>query len=214
MKFLASASCDEALTHSGRLVLPAEDGKKPHKVTLNVIAEDESVFQKVSGNEEFITFKGYIPKFVPTSFEGKVFYETSLEEVENNKSAFCRGLTPLVRLDTDFCDMRRLYNCSQANPSVRYIGGNLLSIPGIKIGRFDSDKKPVVCNGVYDDFIEVNLSDLNNIQEIVKKVKVKIVDGEEVVSKRRKGDKKPKEKKVNKRVSAFGSMFGSESVDF
>lgn len=219
MKFLASATCEEALSYKGKLVIPnEEEGKKPHQVLLNIVAEDESVFSELSCPVQSITFMGNPPSFVPTNYENKVFCETSLEGIKN--ISFPSKVIPLVRLEPDFSDMRAIYNCSKEYPTARFIGGNILGIPDLKIGRFDSTHKPIVCHGVYDDFIEVQLSELDNLQEVVKKVKIKVVDGEEVVSKRRKGDKKPKAKKaskgnkVNKKVAVFSSLFGSETVEF
>lgn len=214
MKFLANASCDEASAYSGNLLIPDENGKHPHQVFLNVILQEESEYSRLTGKEKSITFKDRVPSFVPTECEGKVFCETTLNKVDNIKVP--NGATLLVRLEEDFCNMRQVYDCSKRHPEARFIGGNLLAIPGIKVGRFESKKKPVVYDGVYDDFIEVNLSELDNVHEVVKKVKVKVVDGTEVVSKKkRKGEKKPKkEKKPNKRLASFNSLFGGEAVEF
>ena len=216
---MASATCEEVLSYKGSLVIPNEEtDKKPHKVLLNVITEDDSVFSRLENKVHCITFINNVPSFVPTEYEGSVFFETTMEGIENIKLS--DKVIPLVRLEPNYCDMRTIYNLSLKHPNARFIGGNLLSIPDLKIGRFDSTKKPVVCNEIYDDFVEVKLSELDNIQEVVKKVKVRLVDGEEVVSKRRKGDKKPKSKKatkgnkVNKKVAAFSSLFGSDTVEF
>lgn len=219
MKFLASATCEEAMSFTGKLVIPNEDSEmKPHQVLLNIVTDNDSVFSSLTRQVHCITFKSHVPETVPEGYSGKVFCEVSISELESTEVP--EGATLLVRLDKDYCNMRELYDYSTKYPNARFIGGNLLGIPGVKIGRFDSSKKPVVCNEVYDDFVEVKLSELDNLQEIVKQVKVKLVDGEEVVSKRRKGDKKAKTKKTakpskaTKKVAVFSSLFGSDSVDF
>lgn len=219
MNFLASANIEEANSFSGKLQIPNEEGKKPHQVLLNVVVTDDPSWQgKVTGKEKCVTLKSPmpVPVSIPDTMKGKVFYETSMEELGTVMSeTIPEGLVVLARLSDDFSNMRKVWDCSRKYSDVRFIGGNLLAIPGIKIGRFDSKHKSIVCNGVYDDFIEVNLSELDNIQEVVKKVKVKVVDGEEVISKKRKGERKPKkEKKPDKRVAALNSLFGAETVEF
>lgn len=214
MEILAGCSLEESRKHNGKLVIPNEEGKSPDKVSINVIVEDgdTSVYKELSGTEKCITFVDTPVSFCPTSLEGKVFNEVSYSYFKDNEDSIplnIKGITTLVRLPDGFCDMREAYNICSKHPSVRVIGGSLLGIEGVRIGRYDNgkDKMSPVFTEMYDSFIEVLLKDLDGIQEVIKRNKKKI---KSMVAKER----KPKEKKESKRLVSFNSLFGGSQEEF
>lgn len=215
MEILASCSLEDSLKYNGKVVLPSEEKKSPDKVSFNIIVEDgdEGVYKNLKGNERCITFKGKNASFCPTELYGKVFNEVSLEDLKEDKVQTVNGITTLVRLEDSFTDMRELYDLSKKYPGVRFIGGYLLKIEGVGIGRYDEgkDKLPPVYKEMYDRFLEVELKDLDGLQEVIKRNKKKLETSEKI-KKRKEG--KSKEKKESKRVAAFSSLFGNSSVEF
>ena len=75
------------------------------------------------------------------------------------------------------------------------------------------DKGSPVYNGIYDQFLEVDLKDLGNISEKVRKARKKISSTEG--SKKSTGSKKQKVVvKKNNISKSFTTLFGSEEEDF
>lgn len=214
MELLASCSLEKSRTFNGSLSIPDDDGKTMHRVSLNVVVGDESedeVFAGINKLAKCITFKGDTKATkCPIGLEGKVFNEYTIMEMATRVVESIDGVTTLVRVPDDYFDMLTLKRLCDSRHDVRIIGGKLLNIEGVRIGRFDGNK-PVVCNGVYDSFLEVDIDDLEGIKEKIKKVKV--VEVKEKKAKEKK-DKAPAEKKVSKKVVAFNSMFGGEGEEF
>lgn len=214
MELLASCSLDRSKTFNGSLTIPDEDGKTMHKVSLNVVVGDETedeVFSSINKLAKCITFVGKNKATkCPEGYKGKVFNEYSLEEFHGSNLEPIDGVINLIRLPNNYSHMLTLKMLCAGRDDVRVIGGNLLNIDGVRIGRFDSNK-PTVCNGVYDTFIEADIDDLEGIKEKIKKVKV--VEVKEKKAKEKK-EKAPAEKKVSKKVVAFNSMFGGGGEEF
>lgn len=225
MQLLASCSLDEACSFNGKLVIPCEGGEKVDKVLLNVCVKDEDhteVFERV--NKSFvkcITFSSENPvRSVPSEYKGMVFNECSFGELlDGTVSVGVEGAVTLVRLPSEFpsgeLNMRSVYEASVKYPDVRFIGGKLLALEGVSIGRYDNGKSSsCVYDGVYDSFIEANLHDLDNITELVRKSK-KVSDSSLKVKKAKKGSFAPKKKSVaSKRVEAISRLFSNKEVDF
>ena len=225
MQLLASCSLEESKKFNGKLVLPNEDKSKPDKVFLNIVVNEDSdaseVFQSLSGNEKCITFPKENPAtFCPTSLQGRVFNECNLDDLNNGyQVGKVEGITTLVKLPEGYSDMRNLRVLCDMYPSIRFIGGKLLGVDGVRIGRFEEgkDKMTPVFDGIYDTFVEVNLSDLDGIQEIVRKTR-KRAEGMMADSKHKRvkgksgGSSKPK--KTPKRLETFSKLFSSEEEEF
>jgi len=222
MHLLASCSLEKSQSFNGTLVLPNEDKKTPDKVSLNIVVEDGNteVFKVLDKGNEFVTFVETPTPFCPTSFKGRVFNEYSLDQL---RSGFIKPVTDvinLVRLPNGYCDMLELVNQTVLNPDVRFIGGNLLGVEGVNIGRTDNGKEKLspVFLDVYDTFLEVDLNDLQGIQEKVKKNRTKVEGAAKVkVSKKGKstsGSGEKAERKVSKRVAAFNNLFSSTEEEF
>lgn len=211
MELLANCSLERSKTFNGKLSVEDEDGKDI-RVSLNVVVDKESedeIFSGLSGIEKCVTFVGNKATRCPKGLEGKVFNEYSLDTYLDKKDV--DGVVNLLRVPNGFCDMKTLKGICVADSSIRVIGGKLLNIEGVRIGRFDSTK-PVVCDGVYDTFIEADIDDLNGIKEKVKKAKSSEV--KEKKSHSSKSSKGTVEKKTSKKVEAFKNMFGDGGESF
>lgn len=223
MDFLASCSLEESQQYSGKLVVPAEDGGKPGKVMLNIVCDNggRDLLKSIGGNVKCVTYRGDMIGFDEESFEDipqGVFHEVCFSDFSVEDTPAYTGVTTLVRLPEGFCDMRTLYKICNSRPDVRVIGGNLLGVDGVRIGRFDGgkDKLAPVFNGVYDSFIEVGLSELGDLTELVKKAKKKMKDTTKEpkpkAKKEKSQDTTPK-RKVNKISTSFSCLFSESDVE-
>ncbi|MGV3076449.1 hypothetical protein ACEE21_15330, partial [Clostridium baratii] len=97
------------------------------------------------------------------------------------------------------------YNLAIKYPRLRFTGGNLLEIPGIKIGRYDKGKEKMsaVFDGVYDMFTEVSLSDIK-VQRVLSKAR----------SKSSSGSSKKSSSTKSKKTETFSKFFGGEGDAF
>lgn len=236
MQILASCSLSEARNFNGKLVLPNEDKKKPDKVFLNVeynIEEGKEVadfFKEVSSLDrslvKCVSFpKGVLSMEVPEQWSGSVFVYNSIDELESNPNyAPVKGVIDLIRLDSDFpnpdkykVNLRDLAEFCKSHSSVRFNGGNLMAVEGLRIGRYEDgkDKMSPVFKDIYDTFVEVDLSDLNGLQEIVKKTRKRAenLDGGEK-KKRSKSSSGSKISRSSKKAETVSKLFGGMSADF
>ena len=112
----------------------------------------------------------------------------------------------MLVLPEGYCDMREVYNLSIKYPRLRFTGGNLLEIPGIKIGRYDKGKEKMsaVFNGVYDMFTEVELADIE-VQRVLSKAKSRSSSS---------GSSKKSVATKSKKTETFSKFFGGEGDSF
>ena len=223
MDFLASCSLEESQQYSGKLVIPAEDGGKPGKVMLNIVCEggDRSLLKSIGGNVKCITYIGEMFGFDEESFDDMpqgVFHEVTLNDFGVETTPQYDGVVTLVRVPDGYCDMRNLYNICKARSDVRVIGGNLLAVEGVRVGRFEGGKDKIapVFNGVYDSFLEVGLSELGDVTELVKKAKKKMKDTSDEKKPRKKKEKSSEstpKRKENKIVKSFGCLFSNSDEE-
>jgi len=224
MQLLASCNLEECKGFNGKLVLPNEDNSKPDKVFLNVVRTKEDgsnleFFAELPDSVKCVTFLKPVSK-IPDKWKGNVFNELTLEEAKSSELPNIEGITNLVKLPKDFSDMREVKELSE-KLNVRFIGGNLLGIEGIKIGRYDTGKEKMSCvfKDMYDTFVEVDLNNLDGITEIVKKTRKKAEGLGKIKEKKAKKTKsgKPKEPrvpKVSKRSVAFNNLFSEAEEEF
>lgn len=223
MDFLASCSVEESQKFSGKLVVPAEDEGKPGKVMLNIVCRtgDKSLIKHIGGNVKSVTYIGDMMDFDGDQFESMpdgVFHEVCLSEYEEHGAVQYAGVTTLIRVPDGYCNMRHLYDICNERSDVRIIGGNLLGIDGVRIGRFQSGKDKIapVFNGVYDSFLEVDLSELNDLTELVKKAKKKMKtssDGESKKKKKGKSKESNSKPRVNKVANSFSCLFNENDEE-
>lgn len=220
MLIVASCSLSEAVEVNGRLVTVDEEGNKSDRVLLNVkISESDTdvpeMLKKIpKGTVKFFT----VDSDITMNTDLPVFRSYTLEDALEN--GMKTEYIPLVNVGDDFpnanVNMRTLYELSLSHPGVRFIGGRLLALNGISIGRFDEGKSKMSVNysDVYDNFLEVKLSEIGNLKEIVKKSRKKLEDAEDK-PKKKKASKEHKPGKASKRVAAFSNLFSDvEEVEF
>lgn len=212
---LASCSYEESKKYRGRLVLVSEeDVKKPEEVFLNIVTDSpDAVLSSGLGRAKCIT-TDVEPTNCPQNLYGSVFYEVAIEDFENVCEV--EGVVTLVRLPEGFSDMRRVFeicslnsNYTDVKAKVRVIGGNLLEIPGVSIGRYDDgkDKLPAVYNGTYDFFRELSLSDIK-VKEVFSKAKVVGIGGKSSSTIVKKATSK------NKKKETLSKFFGDSNGGF
>lgn len=223
MDFLASCSLEESQQYSGKLVVPAEDGGKPGKVMLNIVCNggDKSLLKYIGGNVKCITYIGEMAGFDEDSFENLpqgVFHEVSLCDFDVKTTPKYEGVTTLLRLPEGYCDMRNIYNICKERNDVRVIGGNLLEVDGVRVGRFEGGKDKIapVFNGVYDSFLEVCLAELGDLTELVRKAKKKLKEPSDENKPKKKKEKSSEltpKRKENKIVKSFSCLFSNSDEE-
>jgi len=207
---LASCSYEESKKYNSKIVLVSdeESSKKPIEVLLNIVtSEPDEVLKAGIGVAKCIT-TDVSPKSCPSSFSENVFriynYGDDLSNTENE----VEGVVPLLVLPDGFSNMREVDSIMKEYPRVRITGGNLLEIPGFRIGRYDKGKEKMssVFNGVYDIFKEVDLSEIK-VQRVMSKVRSK--------SPSKGGSSAPKKSaSKSKKAETFAKFFGGGNNAF
>lgn len=217
MELLARCSLEESKKFDGKLVIPNEDNSKPDKVYLNVVLSDGDSINDLSGKEYCVSFtSGTLGvDSVPDRLKGRVFNEVLLDDLKSSNLSDVEGVVNILKLPEGYCDMRNLYNLCSEYPNLRVVGGNLLGVEGVRIGRFDNgkDKMPPVFDGIYDTFVEVDLGDLEGLKEIVRKTRKKAEGSTAELKKKTKGKssgegKSKKPKRSSKKSEVFDKLFG------
>ena len=214
---LAGCSIEEALNYNGKMSVDDE------KVYLNIKTSKDDIkkaFTVALENRQVkaITVDGVrgsevdsLPE-VPEKLVGMVFICEDTADIKEKN-----GYEVLVQLENSYCDMLSLYKLSRMYQSVHYIGGKLLEIPGIHIGRFDKGKEKLSSyfDGIYDYFVEAELSELSNIDLIRSRVsKHNKKDYEMTDDEDKKEKKSSKKSSVKKPKYSVSSLFESDAVDF
>ena len=218
MVLLASCGYEKSKEIKGKLVMPSEveGSKSSDKVLLNVVVNGtrcSEVFSGLNGNVQCVTFVGAEKAtYCPEELKGNVFNEYSIEDIESGNISPIMGVVDLIRLPKGYCDMRSIKGWCEKYPSVRVIGGDLLGIEGVRIGRYDKGKENMspVFNDVQDYFVEVDLGNLEGVSEVIKASRSKL----EGVGNEGKSEKKKAEKAAPRRIAVFNGMFGGAEVDF
>lgn len=204
---LASCSYEESKKYNSKIVLVSEEenNKKPEEVVLNIVTDNP--------NEVFVGGKGVAkcvtttvsPNYCPNELKDNIFRLYNLGDDLSTVEEEIEGVVPMLVLPEGYSDMREVYNIAVKYPRLRFIGGNLLEIPGIKIGRYDKgkEKMPAVFDGVYDMFSEVNLADIK-VQRVLSKAR----------SKSNSSSSKKSVSTKSKKTETFSKFFGGEGDAF
>jgi hypothetical protein len=216
---LATCSLEEAREFHGKISSGSE------KVFLNIRSGIEGlldVFRDASGNRSVycVTVSGWngeteLPE-VPEVLIDKVYVEEELEKVVDVPN----GYIPYVVLPSGYSNMRDVLNLCTKHEKVRVTGGNLLEIPGVRIGRTDTGKEKMssaFC-GVYDAFLEMDIRDIDNLEVIksrIRKSDLDAISGTDVVKEKKPKSAKSSGTKTSKVLeSSFSNLFSGEEVDF
>lgn len=220
---LASCSYEESKKYRNKLVLVSDDvdtgkgkKKKAEEVLLNIVTDTpDEILKSGIGSAKCVTTR-VKPTICPENLKGNVFYEVDYDRF-TGVDCDVEGVVTLVRLPDGFCDMRKAEELMLGNEAyddveakVRVIGGNLLEIPGVHIGRYDKGKEKMssVFNGIYDIFKEVTLSDIK-VQEVMPKFRSKSSNGSRPKAS---GVKKPNSR--SRKSESFAKFFGDTESEF
>ena len=207
--------------YRGKLVLVSEDEKaKAEEVYLNIDLRGShdldsaliEVSKLPSSCIKCLTISESVSS-VPSNLKGRVFRVYKYNSLEGSTLSNPEGVIPLIELPDGFCDMREVYAIAMKHDGVRFIGGNLLEIPGINIGRFDDgkDKMSAVYNGVYDIFREVDFSSIE-VKEVLPKTKSSGTIKRSSAKKSSTVSKKSTPK--SRKSESFSKLFGGSGCEF
>lgn len=209
---LASCSYEESKKYNSKIVLASEEenSKKAEEVLLNIVTDNPNeVIIDGIGVAKCVTTR-VSPTFCPVELHGNVFRLYELGEDLEGVLSEVEGVVPMLVLPEGYSDMREVCNISAKYPNLRITGGNLLEIPGLKIGRYDKGKEKMsaVFNGVYDIFQEVRLEDIE-VQKVMSKVRSKSSKASSSS-----GSSSKKAPSKGKKAEAFMKFFGDANNPF
>lgn len=211
MEILASCTLEESKKYAGKLVVQDEN-EKPVKVSLNIVSDGSIESKDLGPNVKTVTFIGDDWQLASRKDGVSYFHEVPL----GKEPKLVEGIIPLIRVPDGYSNMMELSDVCNKIPNSRLIGGNLLAVEGVRIGRFDDEKKLYpVYNGIYDNFIESNLSEIGNLTEVMKKARKKL--GSSDAKKKGKSTTKAasKPKKSSMVAKSFTSLFSdSDGEEF
>jgi hypothetical protein len=193
--YLANCEYKDVADIKGRLV-STRDGITTN-VVLNILSEDMTDVDFSDRNIKCITVLSD-DITVPEGFEEDIFREYTLETLNENANSLPSGVVPLLKLEDSYSNMMEVYNLSLKYPKLRVIGGNLLALDGVKIGRYErgKDKMGIVFKGQYDTYDAIDLADLD----------YKVVERKKSVNKRVQKSKALKAKSTKEKVKKASSQ--------
>lgn len=218
MKIIADCSYEDARKYKGKLNIELEDGKTAN-VKLAVECASLEEYEEIKGNKavEYLDCLFDLPEGY--AVEKKTFRKYSLDDKDKIEASEVEGVIPLLKLPEDFADMYLLSEKSKEVEGLRLLGGKLLGIEDVRIGREDVEDKNkklgIFYDGVYDLFQEVNLSELENLNEIVSKRSERLekaLTDKEFKAKNRK-PKKAGKSGLSKKITAFEKLFSSDKEE-
>lgn len=126
------------------------DGKK-HKVYLKLHSGIEDIQESIELCRKrkdilLVEYQGDILALekvknngVQINFVEEVGNNLTSEHIDNILSDFPSGLTLVLKLPNDFNNLELVYKLNKKYPNVRYLGGNLFRLRGLKVGSFGED---------------------------------------------------------------------------
>lgn len=222
MSIICKVDYATALKYKG-LNLSTKYNNKKHKVYLKLIGDDFTItdsiaLAKVSKNILMVEYQGlqsnsaYEELTENTGvYVGRVYdfgNNITEEDVEKIVGDTPKGVTPVIKLPDDYKDLYNIYQISKVFPTVRFCGGHLFAIEGVKVGAIGvdvldklQDKYPLDCyklDGTEDVLEDVDITGLE-IDTTSKPERAKKSSSG--------GSNKSAQKKSSKKVSIF-DIFG------
>lgn len=226
MAIVASADFATAESYKGKS-LSAKFMNKKHKVYLKLLCDDFTLknsinLAKVSNNILYLEYQGMTDNVDYQTLSGDTGVNIiHITEVGNNFSDVDindilektpLGVVPIVKLQDDFSDLKKLYDFTRKYPRVRYIGGNLFRVDGVNIGSYtksDLDKKGI--KYTISSYKTVDCCDILSETEI-EALDIDTSNKPEREPKLRSGSKPKSPKKQT--VSMFSGLINPGSVEF
>lgn len=153
MAIICSVDYSTALGYKG-MNLSAKYNNKKHKVYLKLncddyILEDGLSLARVSKNILMVNYQGigtsqvYLGLTNDTGiYVGRVMdfgNDITEEDIERLVINIPEGITPIIKLPEDFTNLRFIWEVSKKFPRVRFCGGKLFAIEGVKVGAIGVD---------------------------------------------------------------------------
>lgn len=221
MSIICKVDYATALKYKG-MNLSTKYNNKKHKVYLKLIGDDFTLtdciaLAKVSKNILMIEYQGLQSN---TTYEnltedagvyiGRVYdfgNNITEEDVEKIVASTPAGITPVIKLPDDYKDLYSIYKFSQIHPTVRFCGGHLFAIEGIKVGAIGVD----ILDKLQDKY-SLDCFKLDDTEDVLESVDINELEIDattkpERVKKTSSGSNKSVSKKTSKKVSIF-DIFG------
>lgn len=153
MSIICSVDYDTALKYKGQKLSAKYEGKS-NKVYLRLNSDDFTLkdcieLAKSSSNILMVNYKGLLANQTYLSlskdvgvYVGRIIdFGNNLEEddIERIIVDTPEGVVPVINLPNDYKDIRFLWEMSKRFPRLRFCGGQLFAIEGLKVGAIGVD---------------------------------------------------------------------------
>ena len=227
MAIISSVDYSTALSYKG-MNLSAKYNNKKQKVYLKLNCDDFTLadclelarlsknilminYQGVDSNPTYLNLTGdtgiYIGKVI--DFGNNI----TLEDIARIDSQVPAGVVPIINLPEDYTNLEFLWKASKQFPRVRYSGGKLFAVDGIKVGQVGIDILSKI-----ESKIDVDCFNLNSRTDCVELVDINTLE----ITASTKAEKSPREKKSSSSsantpkkkapTQTFGNLFSSFKI--
>lgn len=217
MSLICSVDYTVALQYKN-LSLTTKYNNRKHKVYLKVLCNEFSLelasalaresrnilmveYQGLQSSQAFLEYK---PNGSYVGYVTEVGNNISEEEVRELYTDTPAGMTLVLRLPDDFTDLKLLHDLSLIFPDVRYCGGCLFPVEGIKVGAIGVDILEKA-NVKFDESSYI----LDRTDDVLENVPIEIltIETSAMAGKKSSAKKAPSEKKPAKKQSiSFASL--------
>lgn len=226
MAIISSVDYSTALSYKG-MNLSAKYNNKKHKVYLKLDCDDYTLedsinLARVSKNILMVNYQGLEtnPAYLNLTQDNGIYIGRIIDfgnnitedDIQRLISGVPSGVTPIINLPEDYKDLHFIWSISKKYPKVRFCGGNLFAIDGVKVGAIGVDILDKV-EAKYD----VEAYNLSGRLDALEDVDINTIE----ITATSKPDKAPKEKKSSssgtKKKSnpskSFGNIFSNFQMD-
>lgn len=221
MSIICKVDYATALKYKG-MNLSTKYNNKKQKVYLKLIGDDFTLtdciaLAKVSKNILMVEYQGlqsnsaYEELTENTGvYVGRVYdfgNNITEEDVEKIAEDSPKGVVPIIKLPDDYKDLYKIYQISKAHPSVRFCGGHLFAIDGVKVGAIGVD----ILDKLQDKY-SLDCFKLDDTEDVLETVDINELEIDTTTKPERakkvsSGGNKSAAKKTSKKVSIF-DIFG------
>ena len=222
MSIICKVDYTTALKYKG-MNLSTKYNNKKHKVYLKLIGDDFTLtdciaLAKVSKNILMVEYQGlqsnsaYEELTENTGvYVGRVYdfgNNITEEDVEKIAEDSPKGVVPIIKLPDDYKDVYKIYHISKTYPTVRFCGGHLFAIDGVKVGAIGVD----VLDKAQDKY-SMDCYKLDDTEDVLENVDITSLEidssskPEKVKKSSSSSSNKSAPKKASKKVSIF-DIFG------
>lgn len=225
MAIVGAIDLNMAEMYSGKSLTAKVNGKK-HKVYLKLQCNSNTLekgieFAHKSSNILFIEYQGFITdealkRFgvgsgVQINYNFEVGNNFSEQDIVQLLEDIPDGITPVIRLQSDFSDLKSISELCSKYPRLRFLGGNLFRLNNLPLGNYDNillDKKGIKYS--IESYLTSEFEDILQSADITD-LDITISDKPEKEVKHNNSNKSKAKKPVSSR---FAGMFSGDSIDF